>query len=270
MCKKLILFLSICSISSISTYADDIAMNFALMNNYNVRQSDNIWDRMSQGFQLNHDETKLVKYYEKFYTKNQATFDKLIKNATPYLYFVLTQTERAGLPSELALIPIVESDYDPLTINGTGRYDGMWQFTPMTGSRFGLNEDNNINDRKNIIKSTNAALAYFNYLNLMFKQWDVAIGSYNWGEGGMYKAIVASNQKIGNVTYSDLPLRKITAVYYPKIVALANIIQHPKEFGIKLDNIPNQPYFAIVHPTSNISINEITNQANINNRNYRY
>jgi len=168
MCKKLLLLLSICAISTLAN-SEPTSTNFMLMNNYNLRQSQNIWDRMQQGFQLNYEETKLVKYYEKFYTKNPATFDKLMKNATPYLYYMLTQTERYALPSELALIPIVESNYDPLAKNPTDAYAGMWQFVPITGTRFNLAQNNDIDERRNIVKSTNAALIYLNYLHLMFK-----------------------------------------------------------------------------------------------------
>ncbi len=267
MCKKLLLLLSICAISTLAN-SEPTSTNFMLMNNYNLRQSQNIWDRMQQGFQLNYEETKLVKYYEKFYTKNPATFDKLMKNATPYLYYMLTQTERYALPSELALIPIVESNYDPLAKNPTDAYAGMWQFVPITGTRFNLAQNNDIDERRNIVKSTNAALIYLNYLHLMFKQWDVAIGAYNWGEGGMSKAIYASNQKVGNVQYNELQLRKITAAYVPKIIALANIIRNPEKFGIKLSNIPNQPYFAITHPVNNTKIQDIIEQSSVSTYNF--
>ncbi|MBY0379787.1 MAG: transglycosylase SLT domain-containing protein [Burkholderiales bacterium] len=254
--KKLILLLCINAIN-IYCNADEISNNFMLMNNYNVRQTQDIWQRMRQGFRLQSVDNQRVHYYEKMYTKNQVTFNKLIKNAYPYLYFVLTQTERYGFPSELALVPIVESNYDSCVINGTGRYDGIWQFIPSTGASFNLNEDGNINDRRNIVKATNAAMLYFNSLNMIFKQWDVAIGAYNWGAGNMYKAILSSNQKLGLVDYSTLPLRDITANYVPKIIALANIIKYPSKFGVKLIDIPNQPYFAITHPVEDITVANI-------------
>lgn len=260
--------MSLCAIN-VYINADDISTNFMLMNNYDVRQNQDIWNRMRQGFQLNHEETTRVKYYERFYSKSQTHFDKLIKNASPYIYYILTQTERNGLPSELALIPIVESDYNPFTINGAGSYDGMWQFTPSTGTGFNLNENSNINERKNIVKSTNAALNYLTFLNEMFKQWDVAIGAYNWGPGNMGKAITASNQKIGNINYSDLPLRKITADYVPKVIALSNIIANPSKFGLRLDSMPNQPYFAIIHPVNNDTVSSITDKSNTDSQTFK-
>jgi membrane-bound lytic murein transglycosylase D len=189
--------------------------------------------------------------------------------ASPYLYYILTEAERYGLPSELALIPIVESDYNSFVANSTGRYDGIWQFIPSTGRGFGLYEDSNINDRRNIVKATNAAMGYFNYLNLMFRQWDVAIGSYNWGPGNMYKAIDLSGQKIGNVNYSTLPLREITANYVPKLIALANIIRNPNKFGVNLMELPNKPYFAIVHPINSVTVADINNISQTNNETFK-
>ena len=249
MYKKIFILLCISSFS----IADPIDTDFMVINNYSLKQTSDIWDRLRSGFQLDFKQTKRVKYYEKFYTKNPKTFNKLINNMLPYLYFVLTQAERYGLPSELVFIPIVESNYDSFIANATGRYDGIWQFIPSTGVGFGLYEDNNINDRRNIIKATNAAMMYFNYLYLLFKQWDVAIGAYNWGPGNLYKAIKASNQPIGEVDYTTLPLRDITANYVPKIIALANIIKNPEKFGVSLPNVPNQPYFSIHHTNSSVT-----------------
>ena len=267
--KKLILLLCIGAIN-ICAHADDTSNNFMLMNNYNVRQTQDIWQRMREGFRLQSaTDNQRVSRYEKLYTKNQATFNKLMKNAYPYLYYVLTQTERYGLPSELALVPIVESNYDSYAINGTGRYDGIWQFEPRTGVSFNLNENGNINDRRNIVKATNAAMLYFNDLNMMFKQWDVAVGSYNWGPGSMYKAVLSSNQKPGSVNYSTLPLREITANYVPKVIALANIIRNPSKFGVKLMDIPNQPYFTITHPVDNITVANITITSQTDNQSFK-
>lgn len=265
MCKKLLILLCASTIA-ITANAEEAALGFMFMNNYNLRQNQDIWSRLKDGFKLNNQETTKVKYYEKLYTKSQATFNKLMKNAEPYLYFVIIQTERYGLPSELALIPIVESNYDDSLVNSTGRYDGIWQFVPSTGDSFSLYENNDINDRRNLVKATNAAMLYLNYLNLVFKQWDVAIGSYNWGPGNMYKAINISNQRLGNVDYNSLPLRDITANYVPKIIALANIIRNPNKFGIKLLSIPNQPYFAITHPINEITVAQINSISQTNNQ----
>jgi membrane-bound lytic murein transglycosylase D len=250
----------------ISTYsiADDSGYNFMLMNNYNLRQETSIWQRMRDGFKLNHAETRRVKYYEQLYTRSQKAFNKIVNNARPYIYYILNETERFGLPSELALIPAIETTYDPNAKYTSKTYDGMWQFLPGTGRRFNMNEDDEINERQDIVKSTRAAVTYFSYLYSIFHQWEPAIGAYNCGEGCMYQAILDSGQKIGDVDYSELELPEHAANYVPKLIALANIIENPKRFGIKLADIDNTPYFAITHPTTNTSIPKLQRLANVN------
>lgn len=245
--------------SSYLVYADDMSNNFLIMNDIGFRHNADIWARMRADFQLNHPQTDRVKYYERLYTKNPKTFNKMMRNAMPYLYYFLDQVERLGLPAELVLIPGVESTFDPLAKNPGDSYAGMWQFEPITGNRFHLIQNRDIDERRNIIKSTNAAFTYFIYLHSIFKQWEPAIGAYNWGEGNLYKAVVNSGSPLGNVNYEDLDLRPITADYLPKLIALASIIENPDRFGIKLDDSPDQPYFAIVSPESSVTVNDMVN-----------
>lgn len=242
-------------------YADDLATNLTLMNNYNLRQNSDIWSRIRAGFKLNHDETSRVKYFERLYTKNPRAFSILMNNAKPFLYFLLTEIERRGLPTELIFIPGIESSFNPLVERSDDAYAGMWQFVPTTGKRFNMLQDSNVDERRNIVKSSRAALNYFSYLYSIFKQWDIAIGAYNWGEGGMYRAILNSGQVIGNVDYSELKLRQITMDYEVKIVALSNIIANPSKFGVNLDDMPNEPYFAIIHPQRPISLNDMVDSS---------
>lgn len=243
--------------------ADEIANNFMLLNNYNLPKYSTIWDRMSNGFKLPITNNDKVKYYEILYTKDKVAFNNLINNARPYLYYILNQTEKNGMPSEIALIPAVESRFNPKAQNPTDSYAGMWQFIPTTGKQFNLKQTEDFDDRQNIIKSTQAAVKHLNYLYAMFKQWDVAIGAYNWGEGNMYHAILESNQKIGNVEYNKLPLRQITANYVPKIIALSNIIRNPNKFGVKLETIDNKPYFAITSVNQTTTLRNLHKVANI-------
>ncbi len=238
------LFVMLLFIGHHFTYADDGSYDFMLVNNQEIRENADIWERMRDSFKINLS-NKRVRHFEKIYSKDQKTFNNVIRNSSIYLYYVLSETERLGLPGELALIPIIETNYNAFAVNGTGRYDGIWQFVPATATDFNLHENADLNDRRNIVKSTQAAMLYLNYLNLTFKQWDVAIGAYNWGIGNMYKAIVRSHQSVGDINYTKLPLRQITADYVPKIVAIANIIKNPSKFGITLPNLSNTPYFTI-------------------------
>lgn len=256
----LILFVLISS----GTRADEMATNFMLMNNYNLRVNSDIWSRIRAGFKLDHTETKRVKYFEHLYTKNPRAFSVLMAKAKPYLYFLLTEIERRGLPSELIFIPGIESSYNPLVERSDDAYAGMWQFVPMTGRRFNMVQNSEVDERRNIVKSSRAALNYFEYLYSIFQQWDIAIGAYNWGEGGMYRAIVDSGQTVGHVNYSDLNLRQITMDYEVKLVALANIIADPGKFNVDLDDMPNDPYFAIIHPQKSISLSDMVETSRVN------
>ncbi len=255
--KKHLLFVIGMCVLSANIIADEIANTFMLINNYNVRQSQTIWQRMRSGFMLDHSENKLVRYYEKMYSKNPRAFARILAAASPYLYYILTVTERNGIPSEVALIPIIESSFNAKAKTRANSV-GLWQFMNFSGARFNLAQNSDIDERMNVVKSTNAAITYLCYLHRMFGQWDLAIGAYNWGEGNMYRSVRKSGQPLGQVDYSSLDLREVTEQYVPKLIALANIIENPKKFGITLEEYPNQPYFAIIKPNSRNSIDQFS------------
>lgn len=249
-----------------TTFCEPISIDYAVINDYKVRKNKDVWSRLRAGFQLDHTETARVKYFEKMYTKNPKSFERMMENAKPYLYFMLNELERNGLPTELALIPGVESTYNPLAKNPGDAYAGMWQFVPVTGDRFNMLQNSDVDQRRDIIKSTRAAFKYLMYLYSMFGQWDVAIGAYNWGEGGMYKAIVKGGQTVGHVNFQELPLRQITLDYVPKIIALANIIENPSKFGVKLDSsVKDEPFFAVVNPPYDISVSDVQQKSETEN-----
>lgn len=261
--KKKITFLLVCLLGLPSLVdADDMTVSLMLMNNYNMRQDKDIWDRMREGFRLNHNQSKQVVYYEKLYTKNPKTFARIVNNARPYIYYILTETERNGMPSEVALLPGVESTFNPNAKSSSNAY-GMWQFVPSTGKRFNLAQTNQIDERQDIVKSTQSALSYLNYLHKIFGQWEPAIGAYNWGEGNMYREIVRSGQSPGSIDYPSLNLREETANYLPKLIALASIIENPSKFGVDLDEMENKPFFAIVNPLAPTSLSDFTSQSGV-------
>jgi len=252
----LIILLTTCNI--ISVKADDSANQIQQLNNVQARNENNLWQRMRDGFQLDHTETKEVKYWEKRYG-NPKYFNIIMQNAAPYLYFVLSEMERRGVPSELALIPIVESTYNPQAVSPAAISTGMWQFVSSSGKRFGMTQDSDLDERKDIIKSTRAAVTYLIYLHDLFGSWELAIAAYNWGEGNIYNAMVSSDSK----NFYDLDVRDVTRQYVPKVIALSNIIQNPDKFGIKLSSLNNSPYFGIVQPPTPTSLADIMNTANV-------
>ena len=135
----------------------------------------------------------------------------------------------------------------------------MWQFIGSSGTRFGLVQNSDIDERKDIIKSTRAAITYFIYLHDMFGSWELAIAAYNWGEGNINNALKNSS----STNFYDLDVRDITHQYVPKVIALANIIQNPSKFGIKLTNLKNQPYFAAINPAMPTTVNQFMTMANM-------
>lgn len=255
--KKLLFNLLFCQLL-ISVHAGNLALQMQQINQSNVRSDDNFWARMRSGFSMDHKETKEVKYWEKRYG-NPKYFNIIMQNASPYIYFVLAEMERRGMPSELALIPIVESTYNPNAVSPTGISTGMWQFLNGSGKRFGMTINSNIDERKDIITSTRGAIAYLQYLYDLFGSWELAIAAYNWGEGNINNALNASRSR----NLYDLDVRDVTHQYVPKIIALANIIQNPQRFGITLTNLPNKPFFASINPPSTTSVADFMNAANM-------
>lgn len=260
--KKLWFFLSVITAATPLARGDDLTATLMLMNNYNMRQDPDVWARVRQGFKLDHEQTKQVVYYEKLYTKNPKTFAKLVNNAKPYIYYILSQTERNGMPSEVALLPGVESTFNPNAKSSSNAY-GMWQFVPSTGKRFNLAQNSDIDERQDVVKSTQSALSYLNYLHRIFGQWEPAIGAYNCGEGNMYKEIVHSGQTPGSINYSNLNLREETQNYLPKLIAIASIIENPDKFGVDLGEVENKPFFAVVNPETPTQLSNLVSLSGI-------
>lgn len=258
--KRLALYFMFAGCGFVQVNADDALTQEQLQqqNNVSARSEANLWDRMRDGFKLDHTETKEVKYWEKRYGSPKY-FNIIMQNAAPYLYFVVSEMERRGVPTELALIPIVESTYNPQAVSPAAISTGMWQFVSSSGKRFGMTQNSDIDERKDIIKSTRAAITYLIYLHDMFGSWELAIAAYNWGEGNIYNAMTSSGSK----NFYDLDVRDVTRQYVPKVIALANIIQNPDKFGIKLTNLNNSPYFGIIQPPVPTSLNDIISTASV-------
>lgn len=255
--KKILLNILLCS-ALFASRADNLALSMQQLNQSPIRADSNLWQRMSDGFALDHSETKEVKYWEKRYGSPKY-FNIIMQNAAPYLYFVVTEMERRGIPTELALIPIVESTYNPNAVSPAAISTGMWQFVSSSGKRFGMIQNSDLDERKDIVKSTRAAITYLQYLHDMFGSWELAIAAYNWGEGNINTAVNNSSSR----NFYDLDVRDVTHQYVPKVIALANIIQNPRKFGIKLTNLPNQPYFAIVNPQAPLKITDFMTMSNL-------
>jgi membrane-bound lytic murein transglycosylase D len=212
-----------------------------------------LWSRIRNGFALSDLDSKLVARHEKWYARHPDYFGRMTERARLYLYYITEEVERRGMPSEIALLPMVESAFNPGAYS-TSRASGIWQFIPSTGKIFGMQQNWWYDGRRDVISATNGALDYLQKLHDMFGDWELALAAYNCGEGAVLRA-QAHNRKRGLPTdYAHLRLLKETRNYVPKLLAIKHIISDPASFGLALKDIPNQPYFAAVTTTKHMDV----------------
>jgi membrane-bound lytic murein transglycosylase D len=210
--------------------------------------------KITANFQLRESLSQPLVHQEMaYFQKHKEYLTLLSKNAKPYLYYVYQETQRRHMPAEIALLPMVESNYQPYGVSVTGA-TGLWQMMPGTASGFGIRINWWYDGRRDVKASTSAALNYLSYLHNRFGNWLLAIAAYDSGEGTVAQAI-RFNRKHGKSTdYWSLPLPKETRFYIPKLLALSTLIRYPNTYHIKLEKIPNQPYFksVIMHGQINL------------------
>ncbi len=204
-----------------------------------------LWERVRRGFALPDLDNDLVRKGEQWYSSRPDYVQRMTERGGRYLFHIVEELEHRGMPTELALLPFIESAYNPQAMS-TAKASGMWQFVPATGKDYALKQNVFRDDRRDVLESTRAALDYLQRLYAMFGDWHLALAAYNWGEGSVQRAI-ARNQRIGKPTdYSSLKMPNETAYYVPKLQAVKNIIARPADFGLKLPELANHPYFLSV------------------------
>ncbi|MCS5587073.1 MAG: LysM peptidoglycan-binding domain-containing protein [Porticoccaceae bacterium] len=222
------------------------------------KQPVDLWQRLRQGFQMTPEAlpTAVIKQQNR-YLKNPHNLNKLFERATPYIFHVAQQLDNAELPLELALLPIVESNYDPLAYSHSHAV-GLWQFIPSTAKSLGLKRNRWYEGRRDVVESTAAAATYLSYLNKRFKgDWLLALAAYNSGEGAVRKAI-RKNRRRGKATdFWSLKLPRETKNYVPQLLALANLVKNPQAHKLQLPAIPNTAFFDIVQLRSQIELSKV-------------
>ena len=213
-----------------------------------------LWNRIRAGFQLEYQDDPRIENQLTWYVKNHAYFDRVVERAQRYLHGIVDKIESRGLPMELALLPVVESAYDPFA-RSPQRASGMWQFIPATGRRYGLQQNFWFDGRRDIESSTDAALNYLSDLHQHFNgDWLLALAAYNTGEGNVAKAI-KRNARAGKPTdFWSLKLPRETQAYVPQLLAITQIVKDPAHYNLSLNSVPNQPYYAIVDVGSQIDL----------------
>ncbi|MBL0719976.1 transglycosylase SLT domain-containing protein [Piscinibacter sp. Jin2] len=204
-----------------------------------------LWERVRRGFRLEGLDGPEVEHQRRWYGSRPEYVQRMTSRASRYLFHIVDEVERRGLPSELALLPFIESAFNPQAMS-SAKASGMWQFIPSTGRHFDLTQNLFRDDRRDVLASTQAALDYLQKLHAMFGDWHLALAAYNWGEGSVQRAI-KRNQRAGLPTgYAHLRMPAETRHYVPKLLAVKAIISAPQDFGMTLPPIENHPYFLAV------------------------
>jgi membrane-bound lytic murein transglycosylase D len=214
---------------------------------------DDLWERIRRGFAVQDLDNALVREKTAQYAARPEYLQRILDRSRLYLYHIVEEIEKRGLPTEIALLPMVESAFNPMAYS-RAHASGLWQFIPGTGKRYDLAQNWWYDGRRDIVDSTAAALEYLTKLYDMHGDWQLALASYNWGENAVARAIAKNRAAKLPTDYSHLKMPAETRHYIPKLQALKNIIRDPRPFGVELGPIPNEPYFATYDKVRDIDV----------------
>ena len=204
-----------------------------------------VWDRIRRGYAMSALENDKVDRWLEYYRRKPDYLNRMFERSGRYLYHILEEVENRGMPTELALLPFVESAFQPEALS-RAKAAGLWQFMPATGTHYSLEQNLWRDDRRDVLESTRAALDYFEYLYGMFSDWHLALAAYNWGEGSVQRAIRRQQARKRPADYQHLRMPNETANYVPKLEAIKRIVTDPSKYGVKLPDVGNEPFFVTV------------------------
>ena len=253
-CKSRTVWCILLIISSLLTF-----QNGAL-----AQSAPNVWDVLRAQLALNHETTQpAVQQQIRWIAAHPSYIQKMARQSEPYIYHIVTEIKKRKMPGEIALIPMIESSYDPFAYSGAGAA-GLWQLMPGTGTDLGLKQDWWFDGRRSIGPSTDAALNYLSYLHTFFNDdWVLAFAAYDSGEGALGRIIKNSKSNRGRVSFWSLNVPQETRAYIPRLLALAEIIQNPQRYHVQLPDIPHIPYFEEVNIGSQIDLSHAAKLAGI-------
>lgn len=213
-----------------------------------------IFDRIRAGLAIGESGNARIDSEARWFASNPEYIERTFNRAAPYLQYIVEQVEARGMPLEIALLPVIESGFEPYAYS-RARAVGLWQFMPATGSRFELKQDWWYDGRRDVVAATQAALDYLQYLHDMFDgDWLLAIGAYNCGEGNVSRAI-RRNKAAGKKTdFFNLRLPAETRGYVPRLLAMARVVANPEKYGLVIEGIPDVPYFRRVDTGGQINM----------------
>ena len=204
-----------------------------------------LWERLRQGFGIPDLDSKLVAQYEAWYAARPELLRAIFGRGKRYLHYIIEEVDRRGLPAELALLPAVESGFNPMALS-TAQASGLWQFIPGTGTRYNLKQTVHFDARRDVHASTGAALEYLQELYALHRDWHLALASYNWGEQAVRRAVEQSRARGRSGAFDTLSLPEETRQYVPRLLALRNIVAEPERFGLDLGELADEPFFTTV------------------------
>jgi membrane-bound lytic murein transglycosylase D len=213
----------------------------------------NVWDRIRTGFAMTPIDNDLVRDWENWYANRPDYVARMIDRSSRFLFHIVEEVEKRKMPMEVALLPMIESAYNPVAYSRS-HASGIWQFIPSTGKDFGLRQNWWYDGRRDVIAATGAALDYLEKLYGMFGDWNLALASYNWGEGAVGRAIERNRAKGLPTDYEHLTMPAETRNYLPKLMAVKNIISNPARYGLQIADVPNEPYFETVTVKRHIDV----------------
>ncbi|MFZ9315369.1 MAG: transglycosylase SLT domain-containing protein [Burkholderiaceae bacterium] len=215
---------------------------------------DNLLERIRAGFAMPELPSRLVDRHTKRFVSNPEYLARVFDRGGRYLHHIVEEIEARGLPTELALLPIVESAFNPQATSHA-KAAGLWQFIPSTGRIFNLSQNWWMDERRDVIESTRAALEYLEKIyELQGNDWFLALASYNWGEGAVGRAVRRNKAAGKPIDYLSLKMPKETAHYVPQLIALRNILRDPQAFNLSLPFVENKPYFAVIDKNQSIDL----------------
>jgi len=217
-----------------------------------VEQID-VWERIRRGFAMPELQTKLAADRTRWYAGQVDYIDRMSQRASLYLFHIVEEVEKRGMPTELALLPFVESAMQPEAVS-SAKAAGLWQFIPSTGKIYSLEQNLWHDQRRDVVESTRAALDYLQKLHRDFGDWHLALAAYNWGEGAVGRAIARNKKQRKPAGYTDLRMPRETQHYVPKLQAIKNIVRDPAQYGVTLPAIRNEPYFVALTKQRDIDV----------------
>jgi membrane-bound lytic murein transglycosylase D len=228
-----------------------------------------LWYRLRKGFAMPELDDEYVAKWEEWYASRPDYVARMVDRSRRYIYYIVVEVEKRGMPLEIALLPMVESAYNPIALS-TARASGIWQFMPATGDTYGLKRNFWFDSRRDVIAATDGALNYLQKLYAQFGDWQLALAAYNWGEGNVARAI-ERNRAAGKPTdYASLAMPNETRNYLPKLQAVKNIVLDPVAFDLALADIPDAPYFAVVKVKRKMDVKRAAELAELSLEEFQY